>query len=116
MYVRVGNRGTQAATDVSVRGFHCRADSALVWPDDWTALSTPQLAATGPIAPGDSTVLGPFAWTPDFVGHDCLLMLADATGDAANDANVAGPIARSRFVPFDNNIAQRDVAPVAGDG
>jgi hypothetical protein len=116
VYVRVRNRGTQTANDVTVRGFHCEPGTGLVWPDDWMPMTTASLAAGGPIPPGGTTVVGPFEWTPEFVGHECLLMLADATGDLANDSTVNGSVAHSRFVPFDNNIGQRNVAPVAGGG
>ncbi len=116
LYVRVRNRGSQPANDVTVRCFHCEPGTGLVWPDDWAPVTTAQLSAPGPIPAGGSTVVGPFQWTPEHVGHECLLALAAATGDPANDVTVNGPIAHSRFVPFDNNIGQRNVAPVAGGG
>lgn len=51
-----------------------------------------------------------------------MLMSVSADGDLSNidPASLlpcaSGPIPDSRFVPFDNNIAQRNVAPVAGGG
>jgi len=61
-------------------------------------------------------VVGPFEWTPTVVGHECLLAIASATGDPGNDTTVTNSIPHSRFVPFDNNVGQRNVAPVAGGG
>ncbi len=121
VFVRVRNRGTQTATGVTVRAYHCVPATGLVWPDDW------QESSTGPIAPPDITsggdvIVGPFEWTPEVVGHECLLATVSADGDRANtdpastSPAAAGPIPHWRLVPFDNNIAQRNVAPVPGGG
>ena len=75
-----------------------------------------------PIAPGQTVVAGPFEWTPSQLGHECMLMSVSADGDPSNidpstDLQCAkGPIPDFPFVPFDNNFAQRNVAPVAGGG
>lgn len=115
LYVRVRNRGTETATGVSVKAYHCRPSTGLVWPDDWQAAATAELS--GPdVAPGGEEVVGPFEWTPEVEGHECLLAIASADGDPGNDATVTGTIAHGRFVPFDNNIAQLNVAPVPGGG
>ncbi|GAC1613956.1 MAG: hypothetical protein NVS4B5_01880 [Vulcanimicrobiaceae bacterium] len=122
VYVKVQNRGTTAAANVRVRGFHCKPSTGLVWPDDWTAMTTDHIDVPGTIAPAGSTIVGPFEWTPTTVGHECLLMDASADGDLSNADPVsgtpasAGPIPHWRLVPFDNNIAQRNVAPVPGGG
>lgn len=120
-YVRVKNRGTQTANNVSVSGYHTSPATGLNWPDDWTPMTTATVAA-GSIASGDSAIVGPFEWTPEFIGHECMLMIATADGDLANtDPSTgfpcaAGPTPHWRLVPFDNNIGQRNVAPVAGGG
>jgi len=120
-YVRVKNRGTQTATNVSVSGYHASPASGLNWPDDWIAMTTASLTAVS-ISSGGSTIVGPFTWTPQFVGHECMLMIASADGDLANtDVSTGlpcatGPTPHWRLVPFDNNIGQRNVAPVAGGG
>lgn len=116
LYVKVKNRGTQNATNIVVRGFQCVPGSGLVWPTDWTPLATASINVPGNLAPGASVDVGPFNWIPTTVDHDCLLVMVDATDDAANDSTVTGPIPHFRLVPFDNNIAQRNVAPVAGGG
>jgi hypothetical protein len=122
LYVRVRNRGTQAANNVSVRAYHNRPSSGLMWPGDWNAMTTPVLPVPGAsalsIAAGGSTIVGPFEWTPAIEGHECLLAWVSADGDRANIDPVAGlpcaagPTPHWRFVPFDNNVAQRNVAPV----
>lgn len=120
-YVRVKNRGTQTANNVSVSGYHASPATGLNWPDDWTSMTTPSLSA-GSIASGGSTIVGPFTWTPEFIGHECMLMIATADGDLANtDPSTglpcaSGPTPHWRLVPFDNNIGQRNVGPVAGGG
>ncbi|MGH9371430.1 MAG: hypothetical protein ACRD15_07865, partial [Vicinamibacterales bacterium] len=107
---------------VIVRAFHCEPGSGLVWPDDWQPMTTAELPVAGGVAPGAIVTVGPFEWTPEVVGHECLLVYVSATGDLANAdaasmlACAAGPTPHWRLVPFDNNIAQRNVAPVAGGG
>lgn len=112
MYVRVKNRGTSVANNVSVKAYHCDPGAGLAWPTHWKPMDTPVLAGAA-IASGGSTVVGPFAWVPETVGHECLIAIASATGDPGNDTTVASPIPHSRFVPFDNNVGQRNVRPVA---
>jgi zinc metalloprotease ZmpB len=111
MYVRVRNRGSLTAEGVSVKAYHCNPGAGLAWPAHWSPADTPMLAGA-PIPPGGSIVVGPFPWTPTTVGHECLLAIASADGDPANDTTVMSSIPHSRFVPFDNNIGQRNVHPV----
>jgi zinc metalloprotease ZmpB len=120
-YVRVRNRGTQTATGVVVRGYHCPPSSGLVWPDNWSAMNTAQLSAPD-IPPGGTVVVGPFTWVPTELGHECMLMEASCPGDrsnidlATNLPCAFGPVAHWRLIPFDNNLAQRNVVPVAAGG
>ena len=115
VYVRVRNRGTQAATDVDVKLFEAEPASGLNWPSAWTPAATPQLAATGPITTGGQTVVGPFTWTPHVAGVVCLLASSSATGDPSNADTVNGPLPHWRLVPFDNNLAQRNVTVEVAD-
>lgn len=112
LYVRVKNRGTQSAQDVNVDAYHANPGSGLLFPDDWQPMDTPTLPASGPIASGGSTIVGPFDFVPTQVGHECLLAIAHATGDLGNDTTITGTIPEHRLVPFDNNIGQRNVCPV----
>jgi zinc metalloprotease ZmpB len=116
VYVRIKNRGTQSANNVVVKGYHCHPSTGLRWPDDWQAMTTAQVSVPGALASGDSTVVGPFEWTPEVVGHECLLAAVSATADLANTETVAGPMPEWWLVRNDNNIAQRNVAPVPGGG
>lgn len=115
MYVRVKNRGTQTANNVVVKAYNCVPAAGLVWPDDWQVMTTSELPA-GSIPSGGDTIVGPFAWTPQVVGHECVLASVSADGDQSNADTVSGPIPHWRLVPFDNNIAQRNLAPVPGGG
>jgi hypothetical protein len=116
-YVKIKNRGTQAATNVVVRAFHCRPSAGLVYPDDWQPMTTAQLAAAN-VPPNSAAeiIVGPFDWVPSQVGHECMFMVASADGDASNIDNfTAGDsIPDWRLVPNDNNIGQRNVYPLAG--
>ncbi len=112
MYVRVKNRGTQTANNVTVKAYHCNPGTGLTWPNHWSPMDTPILSAPSPITSNGEVIVGPFAWTPEVYGHECLLAIASATGDSGNDTTVTGSLPHSRFVPFDNNIGQRNVCPV----
>jgi hypothetical protein len=121
-YVRVRNRGTRLAYNVVVRGYSADPGAGLTWPADWIPMSTPQISVTVGIPPGGSVVVGPFKWTPQTVGHACMFMEVNATGDLSNINPAtffpcaAGPMSEWRLVPFDNNIGQRNVVPVPGAG
>jgi hypothetical protein len=109
VYVRVRNRGTGSAADPSVKLFKGDPATGLGWPGAWTPAVPAQLAASGPIASGGQTVVGPFSWAPASAGAVALLASAAATGDASNADTISGPIEHWRLVPNDNNIAQRNV-------
>ena len=112
MYVRVKNRGLQRAENVRVDAYHCLPGTGLAFPDDWIPMDTPTLPASESIARGGETIVGPFAFVPTQVSHECLLAIARADDDAGNDTTIAGTMPEHRFVPFDNNIGQRNVHPV----
>jgi hypothetical protein len=116
VYCRVKNRGTQKAHNVVVKGYHSRPTAGLVWPSDWQSMTTASLSVPGGLASGGSAVVGPFTWTPVVEGHECLLMTVSADGDLPNTETVNGPLPPARLVPFDNNTAQRNVAPIPGGG
>lgn len=121
-YVRVRNRGRMHANNVVVRGYSANPGAGLSFPGDWTPMLTPQIAVAGGIAPGGSVIVGPFRWQPRVVGHECMFMEVTADGDFSNiDPRTffpcaAGPTPEWRLVPFDNNLAQRNVTPVPGAG
>jgi hypothetical protein len=110
------------AQNLVVRTYHCVPATGLVWPDDWQPTTTGQLSVPGPLASGADVIVGPFEWTPQVIGHECLLAEVSADGDLSNvDPTgmlpaASGPIPHWRLVPFDNNIVQRNVAPVPGGG
>jgi hypothetical protein len=107
LYVRVGNRGTLSASGVSVKCYQGKPGTALVWPGDWTPLTTASLPGAA-VPAGGSVVIGPFQWTPVQGGPLSVLASVSATGDASNADTVNGAISNRRLVPNDNNIAQRD--------
>ena len=117
-YVQVKNRGTQSANNVVVSGYHASPASGLTWPGDWIPMTTASLPM-GSIPSGGSAIVGPFVWTPQFLGHGCMLMIASADGDLPNTDPSAGlpcatgPTPHWRLVPFDNNLGQRNVTTVA---
>ena len=115
LYVRIKNRGSDMANNVVVKAYHCMPSAGLVWPDDWQAMATPEIAV-GSLAAGAETIVGPFEWVPEVEGHECLLASVSADGDLSNADTVNGSIPHWRLVPFDNNIAQRNVSPEAADG
>jgi hypothetical protein len=97
---------------VTVNLYQGDPGGGLAWPAGYQAVTTPQLPVAGPIVPGGQVVVGPFTWTPQVAGHEALLASVSAPGDLSNADTVNGPIPDWRLVPFDNNLARRDVAPV----
>ncbi len=120
-YVKIRNRGTQQAQNVVVYGYHTKPGAGLNWPADFEAFNTASInVGTVNANNTEEVIVGPFEWTPNIntYGHDCMLMVVTADGDAANIDNfTAGEtIAEWRLVPNDNNVAQRNVNPVPGAG
>lgn len=118
-YVKIKNRGSQVATNVIVKAYHANPAAGLVYPNDWHAMNTAQLAA--PNVAGNNAAeitVGPFKWVPTAIGHECMFMVVSATGDPSNISNMTAgdSIPEWRLVPNDNNIGQRNVFPVAGGG
>ena len=116
-YVKIRNRGSQAATSVIVKAFHANPAAGLSYPNDWIPMTTAQLnAANVPANNGGDIIVGPFAWVPTNVGHECIFMIVSSDGDDSNVGHIAAgdSIPEWRLVPNDNNIGQRNVAPVPG--
>jgi zinc metalloprotease ZmpB len=67
---------------------------------------------------GNGIIVGPFTWTPQEVGHECVLVIVECANDRAvtQDLPVSANVEHSALVPFDNNIAQRNLAPTAAKG
>ena len=117
VYVRVRNRGTQPATGVSVKLFRSDPAGGLVWPTHWTQAGAPVLVPA-PIPAGGQVVVGPLTWIPQVAGQEALLASVSAVGDVSNADTVNGPLPHWRLIPFDNNLAQRNVVTetaVTGD-
>lgn len=116
-YVKIKNRGTQTATGVILRGFHCKPTAGLLWPTDLQPMATSEINV-GTISGinAEEKVVGPFRWTPTINGHghDCMLMILSSNQDPANVDNLtSGEVMQEwRLVPNDNNIAQRNVVVV----
>jgi hypothetical protein len=120
-YVKIKNRGTQQAQNVVVYGYHTKPGAGLNWPGDFDPFSTASInVGTVNADNTQEVVVGPFNWTPNInaYGHDCILMVVTADGDASNIDNfTAGEtIPEWRLVPNDNNVGQRNVNPVPGGG
>ncbi|MDG4563452.1 MAG: hypothetical protein P9E88_19415 [Candidatus Competibacter sp.] len=120
-YVKIKNRGTQQAQNVVVYGYHTKPGAGLNWPADFEAFATASInAGTVNSNNSEEKIVGPFEWTPNInaYGHDCMLMVVKADGDASNVDNfTAGEtIPEWRLVPNDNNVGQRNVSPVPGGG
>lgn len=121
LYVRVKNRGTNAAGSgaVTVKAFHCAPGMGLVWPEGWTPMDTPSIGVSNILpGPGNGVVVGPFPWTPTEVGHECVLVVVECASDRAvtQDLLATDHVRHSDLVPFDNNIAQRNLAPTMAKG
>ena len=116
LYVRVANRGTDAAGSggVTIKAFHANPGIGLTWPEDWVPMDTPAINVAN-VLPGlaSHVVVGPFPWTPTVVAHECVLAVVECANDRAVTQDLLGSdhVADGDLVPFDNNIAQRNLNP-----
>lgn len=114
VYVKIQNRGTSVATNVRVKGYHCKPLAGFLWPNDLQPMTTAELPA-GTLQPNNTEekTIGPFEWIPvkNASGEDGMLMIVSAEGDPSNADNfTAGEVVEDwRLVPNDNNIALRKV-------
>jgi hypothetical protein len=67
---------------------------------------------------GNGVIVGPFTWTPHQVGHECVLVILECANDRAvtQDLPSTAHVEHSAMVPFDNNLAQRNLAPTSAKG
>jgi hypothetical protein len=114
-YVKIKNRGSQKAVNVTVRAFHTGSGTKRVYPRDYRAMK-PAKRTVAKVPPNSSAeiVIGPFAWVPSVAGRSYMLMVASAAGDPSNVDNFIARDAMPdrRLVPNDNNIGQRRVSVV----
>ncbi|KAL7939974.1 hypothetical protein V8C42DRAFT_338970 [Trichoderma barbatum] len=113
-YVRIQNRGTQAANQVVVHAYHRAGHTDTTWPASFQATTTAPIHVAQNIAPGGNIVVGPFEWVPfHYSNTDSLLVAVSAGGDWSNIHPASllpcamGPIDLDKLVPFDNNIGLR---------
>lgn len=116
LYVRVKNKGTDSAGSgpVTVKAYHADPGIGLTWPDDWTAMNTPSITIPNVLpGPANRVVVGPFPWTPTVVGHECVVAVVECANDHAvtQDLPAGSHVGDGDLVPFDNNIAQRNLVP-----
>jgi len=122
MYAKVKNRGTTDANNVTVRAYHSLPGAGLTWPTDFVEMNPVGGLPIANIAANNAAevTVGPFEWEPNInvYGHDCVLMIASVSGDPSNVDNfTAGEtIEEWRLVPHDNNVGQRNVSVVPGEG
>lgn len=113
LYVKVRNRGNTAAAAnaFSVEAFRCNPGTGMIFPTHFTSIGT--ISVNQQIPAGGDVQVGPFTWTPTVVGHECLLAIAHGTDDPAISATLLNPVPHGQIVRFDNNVGQRNVAPIA---
>jgi zinc metalloprotease ZmpB len=122
MYGKVKNRGTSTANNVTVKAYHSVPGAGLTWPNDFVEMSPGGGLPIASIAANSTAevTVGPFEWEPNInaYGHDCVLMIASVAGDPSNIDNFTGTesIQEWRLVPHDNNVGQRNVTVLPGEG
>lgn len=109
IYVNVKNRGTETATGIKVSTYRCDPGMAMLWPENFKPveeMGVNDLAADG------SAVVGPFNWNPEHRGHECLLAVVDSPDDPSTVSMFSEDVDHGLLVRFDNNVGQRNVAPI----
>ena len=114
VFTRVKNRGATASGPITVRAFfQSGPGSARRWPADWTELPAPPGPMPGTVAAGGGAgvIVGPFPWTPARAGKHALLIVVESGEDRAvtQDLPAGAQVAWMDLVPFDNNLAVREV-------
>ena len=118
-YVRIKNRGTAPIAAIDVRGYHSKPMTGLIWPADWAPMTTPLITVPRDLrerrhhAGGRRLRVDADDGRPRVPADD-----RGTPGDRSVVDSVGGTVSGSiphwRLVPHDNNIAQRNVAPVSG--
>jgi zinc metalloprotease ZmpB len=122
MYCKVKNRGANAANNVTVRAYHSLPGAGLTWPVDFDEMGPVGGLPIASVAGNNASeqTVGPFEWEPNInaYGHDCVLMIASVAGDPSNVDNFTATdtVQEWRLVPHDNNVGQRNVSVVPGEG
>jgi hypothetical protein len=111
VYVQVKNRGSAPSGPITVRVFRAGAGGARKWSSGWTeTLPPPQQPADVPV--GGAVTAGPFTWTPARADKKVsLLAIVECPQDPAVTQGLAADpgVPFGDLVPFDNNIAMRDI-------
>jgi zinc metalloprotease ZmpB len=102
LFVRVRNRGTQAASGVRVQ-VHSGGGSD--WPGTWAA-AAPPFVIPGSIPAGGFAIAGPITWTPGSA-NPAVLVEVNATGDDSVVSTVTATIDVGMLTLLDNNIKMR---------
>jgi len=113
VFTRVKNRGAAASGPITVRAFFLSGPGTVRrWPADWTELPAPAGPMPAAVAAGGSgVVVGPFSWTPARPGKHALLIVVESGDDKAvtQDLPAGTQVGWMDLVPFDNNLAVREV-------
>jgi hypothetical protein len=113
VFARVRNRGSAASGPITVRAFSSAPASRRRWPADWAELPGPPgpMPDTVAAAPGEGVIVGPFRWTPPRTGKQAILVVVESAEDRAltQDLPADALVAWMDLVPFDNNLAVREV-------
>ena len=109
-YVQVKNRGAVGSGPVTVRVFRAAAGSPRLWSSGWTEIPPPP-AQPLDVPAGGAVTAGPFTWTPTRADKISLLAIVECAQDRAVTQELgADPgVPFADLVPFDNNIAMRDI-------
>jgi len=117
-YVQVKNRGKVASGPVTVRVFRASAGGKRLWSSGWTEI--PQPPEQPPAQPPDilaagAVMVGPFTWTPTRADKISLLAIVECAQDRAvtQDLGANPGVPFADLVPFDSNIAMRDIQVTA---
>ena len=110
LYVNIKNRGTRNARKIVAKAFQSKSTIPLSFPGDWKPLKTGILEVSEEIETKKEMIIGPFEWIPESEDMQNVLVSVSSEEDLSNIDLMDRTFPNWLLVPFDNNIAQRDLS------
>lgn len=110
LYAKIKNRGDRSARNIVVKGFQSKSSIPLSFPDDWKTMKTDSMQISEELQSKKEIVVGPIEWIPELDEGENVMVSVSCEEDLSNIDLIDRSIPNWLLIPFDNNIAQRDLS------